>query len=75
MFQSTKFVLIGQKGNKGERGQTDDTRNQIKRIENRILTMQENISNLIGKLCKYKLDCVHYFIKNLLNKLKCFKRS
>ena len=38
-------MILGEKGSKGERGQSDDTRNEIVR-------MQRNISKLFGEYPK-----------------------
>ena len=45
-------MTVGQKGNKGERGQTDDTKNNdIARLNENTLKLQKNMSQQNVKFC------------------------
>ena len=43
------YFASGSKGDKGERGQADDTRTEIERLEANLVQLQENMTRQIGK--------------------------
>ena len=49
IYISLSYFASGSKGDKGERGQADDTRTEIQRLEANLVQLQDNMTKQMGK--------------------------